>query len=467
MPRASARGSSPTSTGRCARSRTRSRARRRWRASRSGPSTPASPAATSARQASDGVAAIAGGEVTRADVERVLEGARAIPVDADRQILHVLPREYIVDSQDGIRDPDRDERRAPRREGQPRHRGDELRAERHPLRRALRPHGRRRRARAARERRGRASATTRRRSASPSSTSAAARPTSSSTSTAASPTRASSPSAATTSRATSPRACARRWPRPTASSASPAARSAAWSATTRRSRSPASAATRRARPRAACSRDIIEPRVEEIFAVVRKRIEDTGLLEQLCAGVVLTGGAVLLAGDERVRRGDPRHAGAHRACRRASRASRSSCTARSTPTGVGLVKYGAQVTMRASALAARGVASVPPPRRSRAAHAAVARSPRPDEVGVLGVDQGGVLIARARHSTSAHCSYESQTQILGSQRSSRVAERRGTIDGRMTAMSFSIEFADETAGIRGAHQGHRRAAAPAATPSTR
>lgn len=56
-------------------------------------------------QASDGVAAIAGGEVTRADVERVLEGARAIPVDADRQILHVLPREYIVDSQDGIRDP--------------------------------------------------------------------------------------------------------------------------------------------------------------------------------------------------------------------------------------------------------------------------------------------------------------------------------------------------------------------------
>src|SRR6478736_3911271 len=56
-------------------------------------------------QSSDGVAAIAGGEVTRSDVERVLEGARAIPVDADRQILHVLPREYIVDAQDGIRDP--------------------------------------------------------------------------------------------------------------------------------------------------------------------------------------------------------------------------------------------------------------------------------------------------------------------------------------------------------------------------
>src|ERR1700729_1831308 len=56
-------------------------------------------------QASDGVAAIAGGEVTRGDVDRVLEGGRAIPVDADRQILHALPREFMVDSQDGIRDP--------------------------------------------------------------------------------------------------------------------------------------------------------------------------------------------------------------------------------------------------------------------------------------------------------------------------------------------------------------------------
>ena len=54
---------------------------------------------------SEGVAAIAGGEVTRADVDRVLEGARAIPLDADRQILHALPREFTVDNQDGIRDP--------------------------------------------------------------------------------------------------------------------------------------------------------------------------------------------------------------------------------------------------------------------------------------------------------------------------------------------------------------------------
>jgi cell division protein FtsA len=54
---------------------------------------------------SEGVAAISGGEVTRADVDRVLEGARAIPLDADRQILHALPREFTVDNQDGIRDP--------------------------------------------------------------------------------------------------------------------------------------------------------------------------------------------------------------------------------------------------------------------------------------------------------------------------------------------------------------------------
>lgn len=56
-------------------------------------------------QPSDGVAAIAGREVTPADLDRVLEGARAIPVDADRMILHALPREYIVDNQDGVRDP--------------------------------------------------------------------------------------------------------------------------------------------------------------------------------------------------------------------------------------------------------------------------------------------------------------------------------------------------------------------------
>jgi len=55
--------------------------------------------------ASHGMCAVSGREVTGADVERVLGGARAVPVDADRMILHVLPREYVVDNQDGIRDP--------------------------------------------------------------------------------------------------------------------------------------------------------------------------------------------------------------------------------------------------------------------------------------------------------------------------------------------------------------------------
>ncbi len=44
-------------------------------------------------------------EVTREDVERVLEAARAVKVPADREILHVVPRGFVVDDQAGIRDP--------------------------------------------------------------------------------------------------------------------------------------------------------------------------------------------------------------------------------------------------------------------------------------------------------------------------------------------------------------------------
>lgn len=54
---------------------------------------------------SDGLVAVSGGEVHKHDVERVLESARAVSIDSDRQILHVLPREFVVDAQDGIRDP--------------------------------------------------------------------------------------------------------------------------------------------------------------------------------------------------------------------------------------------------------------------------------------------------------------------------------------------------------------------------
>ena len=54
--------------------------------------------------ASHGVVAVAG-EITAADVERVQEVARAVPVGADRERLHAIPQEYVVDGQHGIRDP--------------------------------------------------------------------------------------------------------------------------------------------------------------------------------------------------------------------------------------------------------------------------------------------------------------------------------------------------------------------------
>ena len=53
----------------------------------------------------EGVAAIQTREVTREDVARVLDQAKAVPLPGDRQVLHVLPQEYIVDDQDGIREP--------------------------------------------------------------------------------------------------------------------------------------------------------------------------------------------------------------------------------------------------------------------------------------------------------------------------------------------------------------------------
>jgi cell division protein FtsA len=54
---------------------------------------------------STGVVAVGGDEIGAADVKRVQEVARAVVVPADREVLHVLPQEYIVDDQKGIRDP--------------------------------------------------------------------------------------------------------------------------------------------------------------------------------------------------------------------------------------------------------------------------------------------------------------------------------------------------------------------------
>ncbi|HEX7049152.1 MAG TPA: cell division protein FtsA [Longimicrobiales bacterium] len=54
---------------------------------------------------STGVVAVGGDEIGAGDVRRVHEVARAVVVPADRELLHVLPQEYVVDHQSGIRDP--------------------------------------------------------------------------------------------------------------------------------------------------------------------------------------------------------------------------------------------------------------------------------------------------------------------------------------------------------------------------
>lgn len=54
---------------------------------------------------SHGAVAIRDAEVDESDVERVLESARAVAIPADQQILEVLPKGYVIDSTDGIRQP--------------------------------------------------------------------------------------------------------------------------------------------------------------------------------------------------------------------------------------------------------------------------------------------------------------------------------------------------------------------------
>jgi cell division protein FtsA len=54
---------------------------------------------------SNGMVAIKDKEVTPMDVERVIETARAMPIPADQEILHILTQEFIIDGQDGIREP--------------------------------------------------------------------------------------------------------------------------------------------------------------------------------------------------------------------------------------------------------------------------------------------------------------------------------------------------------------------------
>jgi cell division protein FtsA len=54
---------------------------------------------------SHGIVAIRDKEVTPHDVERVIDAARAVAIPADQKILHILPQEFLIDNQDGIREP--------------------------------------------------------------------------------------------------------------------------------------------------------------------------------------------------------------------------------------------------------------------------------------------------------------------------------------------------------------------------
>lgn len=53
----------------------------------------------------NGIVAIKDKEIRANDIARVLEQAKAVAIPMDREVLHVLPQQYLVDDQDGIRDP--------------------------------------------------------------------------------------------------------------------------------------------------------------------------------------------------------------------------------------------------------------------------------------------------------------------------------------------------------------------------
>jgi len=54
---------------------------------------------------SHGIVAIRDKEVTPSDVDRVIDAARAVAIPADQKIIHILPQEFIIDNQEGIKEP--------------------------------------------------------------------------------------------------------------------------------------------------------------------------------------------------------------------------------------------------------------------------------------------------------------------------------------------------------------------------
>ena len=54
---------------------------------------------------SHGIVAVKNKEVTQRDVDRVIDAAKAVAIPMDREVLHILPQEYLIDDQDGIKEP--------------------------------------------------------------------------------------------------------------------------------------------------------------------------------------------------------------------------------------------------------------------------------------------------------------------------------------------------------------------------
>ena len=54
---------------------------------------------------SQGVIAIKNREVSQEDIKRVIDAAKALAIPMDREVIHILPQEFIIDEQDGIREP--------------------------------------------------------------------------------------------------------------------------------------------------------------------------------------------------------------------------------------------------------------------------------------------------------------------------------------------------------------------------
>ncbi len=54
---------------------------------------------------SHGIVAIKDKEVFAADLERVIDAAQAVAIPADQKVLHILPQEYVIDNQEGIKEP--------------------------------------------------------------------------------------------------------------------------------------------------------------------------------------------------------------------------------------------------------------------------------------------------------------------------------------------------------------------------